>query len=161
MKLEKIDFTYQQFSNIEELTLENQALVQKALAAKPKAYAPYSLFEVACSVQLKNGEVIVGNNQENAAYPSGLCAERVAVFYAQSTYPNAIIEKIAIVAGEKSNLTNQPITPCGACRQVLIEIEKKQNQPIEVILVGKVSVLVIESISSLLPLAFNGDDLPK
>ena len=104
-------------------------LIEAAKEATKKAYAPYSGFKVGAAVLLENGEIISGNNQENAAYPSGLCAERTTVFFANATFPNQKIEALAVAAWHKDRFTNEVITPCGGCRQVLLETENRFNAP--------------------------------
>jgi len=145
----------------EELNKKQQDLLEKAHQICSDAYAPYSMFKVGASLILKNGQIINGSNQENVAYPSGLCAERVAIFNAGSNFRNQIIEQIAIVAHADFEL-NKPIMPCGACRQTMIEYEQKQGQKIEVLLQGnKGNIFVSESISNLLPYAFECEELKK
>ncbi|MDR0431540.1 MAG: cytidine deaminase [Tannerellaceae bacterium] len=139
---------------------EYRKLAKAAQEATRNAYAPYSNFNVGSAVLLDNGEIISGNNQENAAYPSGLCAERVALFAANSQYPDSKVLAIAIAAVAKGEQVNL-ITPCGACRQVLFEVENRYNCPMKVILCGKERIYITESASSLLPLSFDGSDLPK
>jgi cytidine deaminase len=131
-------------------------LMQKAVEARKKAYAPYSRFRVGAALQLDNGEVVQGANQENAAYPSGLCAERVAVFHAGAVYPEAKILQLAISAASDDKLVDAPIPPCGACRQSIAEYEFKQDTPIEIYFMGETGkVLKSDSLSNLLPLVFD------
>lgn len=145
----------------EELNENQQDLLQKAHHICSYAYAPYSMFKVGASLILENGEIINGNNQENVAYPSGLCAERVAIFNAGANYPNQKIKQIAIVAHANFEL-NKPIMPCGACRQAMIEYEQRQGEKIEVLLQGsKGNIFVSESVSNLLPHAFECEELKK
>ncbi len=145
-----------EFGSVSELKPEERALALRAEKAAEKAYAPYSRFKVGASVLLKNGEIVDGNNQENAAYPSGICAERVAISYASANFPDLPIQTIAIAALNKEELTREPVSPCGFCRQVMIETELKQNCPLRIILVGKGKVQVIDSARQLLPLYFDG-----
>jgi cytidine deaminase len=120
------------------------------------AYAPYSEFHVGAAVLLENGEIIAGNNQENAAYPSGLCAERVALFYAGSQYPTIAIKTIAISVKSKNVIISEPLSPCGGCRQVIAEYENKFKKPIRIIMSGeKGQIYIANSIESLLPLMFS------
>ena len=140
---------------LKDLNLEDKMLVEKARSSINSAYAPYSGFLVGASVLLDNGELICGSNQENVAFPSGLCAERVALFYAGANYPNEKIKTLCIVA--KGNLLpiSKVLSPCGACRQVMVETERRQNEPYRVILVSQNNVTIIfDSASDLLPLAF-------
>lgn len=132
-------------------------LLEEAEKAAKNAYAKYSHFKVGAAVLLNNGMIISGNNQENAVYPSGLCAERTTVFYASAQYPEVPITKIAITAIHASNPLTIPVPPCGSCRQVLLEYEEKFNQPIEVIMAGESGeVYVVASVSELLPCTFHG-----
>lgn len=156
MKEIKIESTLYVFDNVNELPNEALALMQKAIEARGKAYAPYSKFHVGAALLLDNGEVITGNNQENASYPSGLCAERTAIYYAGSQFPNSKIVRMAISAGSKRNQTTKPIPPCGACRQAIAEYEIKQESPIEIYFMGETgAVAKSNSLANLLPLVFD------
>jgi cytidine deaminase len=125
-----------------------------------RAYAPYSQFHVGAAILLENGTMVEGNNQENAAYPSGLCAERVAIFSVGANFPNQLIRAIAITASSANYVSGEPVTPCGACRQSMLEYELKQNTPIAVYLVSPSDeVIVIPSVSQLLPLHFDAKNL--
>lgn len=159
MKEQEFTIRYKEYQN-DELHLlpeQTQQLIQLADENLKNAYAPYSNFEVSAVLQLSNNEIIKGTNQENAAYPSGTCAERVAVFYANSKYPNEKIKEI-IITTTKNNQT--PLSPCGSCRQALIEYEKKQQTPIRVVLKsGKSAIWVFNSIADLLPFAFDASQL--
>jgi cytidine deaminase len=144
------------FETIQELPTDIQNLMHEAVAIRKTAYAPYSHFKVGTAILLDNGEIIVGSNQENAAYPSGLCAERVTVFYAGAKYPEAKILKMAISAASDNTTTSAPIPPCGACRQSLAEYEIKQNTPIEIYFMGEIgSIYKSDSLKNLLPLLFD------
>ncbi len=144
------------FETIQELPTDIQNLMHEAVAIRKTAYAPYSHFKVGTAILLDNGEIILGSNQENAAYPSGLCAERVAVFYAGAKYPEAKILKMAISAASDNTTTSAPIPPCGACRQSLAEYEIKQNTPIEIYFKGEIgSIYKSDSLKNLLPLLFD------
>jgi cytidine deaminase len=145
-----------EFDSVSDLEPEERALAIRAQKAAENAYAPYSQFKVGASVLLENGKVVDGSNQENAAYPSGICAERVAISYASATFPDLQVRTSAITAFNREQLTREPVSPCGFCRQVMIETELKQNSPLRVILVGKGKVQVIESARQLLPLYFDG-----
>lgn len=140
---------------IDELSMEEKDLVDAAKRSAGDAYAPYSAFSVGAAVRLENGETICGNNQENAAYPSGLCAERVTLFYANARYPDSKPLALAIAAKDKDGFTPDPISPCGACRQVLVETEKRFRTNIKLILYGRDKIAVIEKVSYLLPLSFS------
>lgn len=139
-----------------ELSDADRVLVDTARRATYRAYAPYSHFSVGAAILLSNGETVSGSNQENAAFPSGLCAERTAAFYAHSTYPDARFVTIAISArGTDGTALAAPIAPCGACRQVLLEYETLAGQDVKVILDGKEEIFIIPSVRSLLPVAFS------
>jgi len=141
--------------NYEELFSEEKIIVDKAKEATFRAYAPYSKFKVGTAALLANGEIITGNNQENVAFPSGLCAERTTLFYAHSQYPNEAVQALAIAAYTEGDFLDRPISPCGACRQVMLETEMRFNQPVKIILYGKKEILIAESVKDLLPLAFD------
>ena len=143
---------------LSELSDEEISWINMAVKAAKQAYAPYSGFHVGSVVVLANGKIVTGNNQENAAYPSGMCAERVALFSASSQYPDVPVKALVIVA-VKDGVVQQRISPCGACRQVLLETEKRFNQPVRIILGGKEEVYVIDSAESLLPVSFSRGDL--
>lgn len=143
------------FCALEELSDTEKMLLEAAKEAAATAYAPYSRFQVGAAVLLDNGEVIKGSNQENAAYPSGLCAERVAMFYANATWPKAAITHLAVVAKHGQTYISMPIAPCGSCRQSLLEAEHRQKSPIRVLLFGTGETACIESVRALLPLSFD------
>lgn len=144
------------YNSTEELPNEIQSLFEKAIQAQKSAYAPYSKFRVGAAISLDNGEIILGSNQENAAYPSGLCAERVALYQAASNFPQATISKIIITASPEATGITSPITPCGACRQSIAEYEIKQDSPIEIYFMGEIGkIYKSESLKNLLPLIFN------
>ena len=148
------------FDSISELPKDIQELMNKAQEARENAYAPYSHFRVGAALRLVSGEIILGNNQENAAFPSGLCAERVAVFYAGATYPNIRITNLAITARSSKQTIKTPVAPCGACRQSLAEYEVKQKTPIAVFFMGeKGQVVKANSVKDLLPLIFDNSYL--
>ncbi|WP_445733290.1 cytidine deaminase [Mariniflexile sp.] len=156
MKELKIESTLFIFDTIEELPKDVMSLMKKAFEARDKAYAPYSNFHVGAAILLENGEIITGNNQENASYPSGLCAERTAIYYAGSQYPEVKIVKMAISATSKNKPTSTPIPPCGACRQAIAEYEIKQKTPIEIYFMGESGhVAKSNSLTNLLPLVFD------
>jgi len=147
------------FPDRSKLSIKDADLLKIAQEAAIHAYAPYSHFKVGAAVLLKNGRIISGNNQENAVYPSGLCAERVALFYAASQFPETPIAKIAVTAIGREEVS-RPVPPCGSCRQALLEYETKFGEPIEVIMAGeKGEVYIAKSVSDLLPLSFNNDFL--
>lgn len=139
-----------------ELSTEERKLTESALEATYRSYAPYSNFHVGAAVLLENDVIVTGNNQENVAYPSGLCAERTALFYANSQYPDVPVKALAIVARDADGVAKRNIiAPCGACRQVMVETEKRFGRPMKVLLCGAEEVYVAESASSLLPLTFD------
>lgn len=152
-----IQLSYDHFKSCEELTDIEKKLFEKAKEARQNAYAPYSNFFVGCAILLENGEIYTGNNQENAAYPSGLCAERTAIFWVSSNFPNEKIKKIFVVGGPKEfSEKNPPIPPCGACRQSLMEYETKQNENIDLYFSNlNDEVIKIGSIKDLLPFYFD------
>lgn len=153
----ELSFKYTQLEHWHQLPEEDHGLVEAAFKVMENAYAPYSKFKVGASLLLEDGTVITGSNQENIAYPSGLCAERVALFYAGANHPNKVVETLCIVAKGDGDLveTDALLSPCGACRQVMLETEKRQSQPFRVILVSQNDVTIIaNSASSFLPLAF-------
>lgn len=139
---------------LDELTPTEQALVQKAIDATYNSYAQYSNFHVGAACLLENGEVVIGANQENAAFPSGLCAERTAIFAAQANHPDQPITTLAIAARNVNGLLKSPISPCGACRQVVLEIEDRYQRPVRILLYGTDGIYVFESIKDLLPFSF-------
>jgi cytidine deaminase len=134
-------------------------MIEAAKEATANSYAPYSGFRVGAAVLLEGGEIITGNNQENAAYPSGLCAERVAVFFANAARPDRRIEAVAVAAWHEGRFTEEVITPCGSCRQVLLETEKRFGSPMKVLMYGGGTVYVLESAGELLPLCFGSEML--
>ena len=138
----------------EELPQEDRNLVEAAKDATKGSYAPYSGFCVGAAARLKNGTVVIGSNQENVAYPSGLCAERTTLFAANAQYPDQPVLSLAIAARNQDGFLSQPITPCGACRQVISGVEQRYNQPIRILLYGTDGTHVIDNIDALLPLQF-------
>ncbi len=161
VKQKKISFQYTEFTSENELSSELKGLAASARKIAKKAYSPYSKFNVGAAILLEDGNVITGNNQENSAYPSGLCAERVALFYANAQYPDVSIKTIAIVAYNNKEETELPVYPCGACRQVIIESQQRFNKPIQLLFIGKKHIHFVENASHLLPLEFDKDSLKK
>ena len=143
-----------QFCQMEELSAEDQELVKEAIGALANSYARYSNFNVGAAVRLDDGTVFIGANQENAAFPSGLCAERAAIFAAQSNRPDQAITTLAIAARNPNGLMKDPISPCGGCRQVVLEIEDRYQQPVRILLYGTRGILCISSSRDLMPLSF-------
>ena len=142
------------FCSLEELSEKEKDLLDLAKSMTSKAYAPFSGFLVGAACLLENGEVVTGNNQENASYPAGICAERTAVFYASANYPNVPIELIAVAAQNSQGFLAKPISPCGICRQVLLEMELRHDKNIRILLFGTEEIAIIEKASDLLPLSF-------
>ena len=155
MKCKNLVIEYKEYLDKEELSKEDSLLLERAAIAAKEAYAPYSNFNVGAALLLSNGEIIAANNQENAAYPSGLCAERVAIFYANAKYPNASIVSLAVTASVNGKPRETPTYPCGACRQVMAESEKRAGAPIRIVVGGEKVIQVIESTGSLLPFVFD------
>ncbi|PWS26268.1 cytidine deaminase [Pedobacter yonginense] len=160
MKSVNLNISFEKYDGIEELDEQDRALCQLAEQALTGSYSPYSKFKVGTAIRLASGETVLGSNQENLAYPSGLCAERVALFTIGATYPKATIERMAITAQTDAFEILQPVTSCGGCLQVMAEFERKQNSSIAVIfycLNGE--IMKIPSVQSLLPFAFVEDRL--
>ncbi|MBF4506780.1 cytidine deaminase [Flavobacterium sp. JLP] len=156
MKEISITSSFTVYDSLKEVSEEVQQLMNEAVEIRKKAYAPYSQFRVGAALLLDNGKIILGSNQENAAYPSGLCAERVAIFHAGSVYPEAKILKMAITAASDNNQTKAPIPPCGSCRQSIAEYEIKQDTPIEIYFMGEIGeVYKSASLKNLLPFMFD------
>jgi cytidine deaminase len=145
---------------LEECTETEKKLIEAAKQATKNAYARYSNFKVGAALLLENGKTITGNNQENAAYPSGTCAERTAVFFANANYPDQRVVAIAVAAYHNGKFTDDVITPCGACRQVLLEVETRYESPMKILMYSDERIYVVNSIKSLLPLSF-GDEMLK
>lgn len=156
------NYTYEVYNSADTLNKADLVLLTAAKDAISNAYAPYSGFNVGAAVLLEDGTIITGNNQENAAYPSGLCAERVAVFYASSQHPTKKVIAIAISATSIDQSINIPVPPCGACRQALAEYEIKFETPLRLIMGGESGeVFISPSVSNLLPLLFSSKNLGK
>jgi cytidine deaminase len=158
----RIAIELEEFSSAEKLNSADRQLLEKARSARSNAYAPYSDFFVGAAVRLEDGTIVTGNNQENAAYPSGICAERTALFYAASQYPNSKVISLAISCNSKSAEVNIPLSPCGSCRQVISEYETRQESKIRILMAGESgSVLACDGIDHLLPLRFKGEFVRK
>lgn len=158
MKQKEIKFKYQVIEDISEVDLSVQKLIDKAKSALEKAYAPYSKFKVGAAVLLEDGQIFIGNNQENAAYPSGLCAERVALFAVKSILPNAKIKAIAIATNAENKTV--AVAPCGSCRQVMLEYELQQNEDVKIYFEGeKDTYIELNSVKDLLPFCFHSEML--
>lgn len=156
MKKQKIEVALEVYETISELPKAIQELMYKAQQAREHAYAPYSRFRVGAALRLASGEIVLGNNQENAAFPSGLCAERVAVFNAGANFPDKTITALAITVRAESHQVTEAIAPCGACRQSLAEYEQKQKTPIAIYFMGETGqIFKVASVKDLLPLGFD------
>jgi cytidine deaminase len=142
-----------------ELSDEQREVLSIAKEQTKRSYCPYSHFHVGAAAKLKNGEIVRGCNQENAAYPSGLCAERSALFAAGAQYPDQPVQKLAIACFTEDHFTNEPGSPCGACRQVMVETEHRYGEKMEVLLYGEDAIYVFESAADLLPLIFVSENL--
>jgi cytidine deaminase len=159
IKTNNISFSYKEIENFEELAMEDQELIMSARTSAGNAYAPYSKFRVGSAVRLKSGLIVCGGNVENAAFPSGICAERSALSNSVSNYPNDNPVAIAIASMTEDGLTVEPPSPCGNCRQVISEEESRTGSQIKIILSGKNKTLLIDGVKCLLPLQFNRNSL--
>ncbi|MCX2575784.1 cytidine deaminase [Pedobacter sandarakinus] len=162
MKLLNLNISFEQYADIDDLSAQDQQLCLSAVQALETSYSPYSKFRVGTAIRLQNESIVLGSNQENLAYPSGLCAERVALFSIGAQYPDAVIESMAITAQTDSFEILKPITSCGGCLQVMAEFERKQHKPISVLfycLNGE--ILKVPSVQSLLPFSFVEDRLER
>ncbi|MEJ6754126.1 MAG: cytidine deaminase [Flavobacteriales bacterium] len=160
--IETFSTTYKSYGSIDELIPIDKKLLKKAEEILEQAYSVYSGFSVGAAALLDNGEIIVANNQENIAYPSSMCAERVLFYFCKSNFPNCKIEKVAITVKAVEKTIDEPISPCGACRQVMFEYERNQQNSIKILLKGEVGkVFELSSIEDLLPLAFKTDILKR
>ena len=155
MKKEQFVCPYTLYENLDELDSKDAELMRLAHEAALNAYAPYSKFQVGAAVRLANGEVVTGNNIENVAYPSGLCAERVAMFAAMAKYPGVAFEALAVTAHSFTKLIDEPVAPCGACRQVMVEVEQTSKRPLRILNQGTTGpIMVFDGIESLMPFIF-------
>ena len=143
----------------DELSDQDKQLIDKAKEMTQHSYAPYSKFKVGAAALLANGAIVTGSNQENAAYPSGLCAERTTLFYDNSQYPDQAVLTLAIAARTEQDFIDNPIPPCGACRQVILETETRYKHPVRILLYGKKEIYLIKGIRDLLPLSFDGSEM--
>lgn len=160
MNKEAFQFTYEVYDSAEELNKQDAWLVNEAREVTSAAYAPYSNFNVGAVAKMANGEIVAGTNQENASYPVGICAERVLLSSAATLYPNVPIDTIAISYNNNNGESSHPISPCGMCRQSLVEYEERMKQPIRLLLSGmEGKVFIIQKANLLLPLSFGSDDL--
>lgn len=156
MKSRQIVIDYEEYAAIEEMSRDDRELAEAAIEARNTAYSPYSHFQVGAAVRLDNGTIVKGSNQENAAYPSGLCAERTAMYWANANYPGVPMISIAIAGGPRDeNLCDSPTTPCGACRQAMAEYQKIGGKTMSIILVGGAKTLKFNKVEDILPLIFD------
>ena len=155
MQEKDINIQYKEYTSASELPAEYKLLMEKAAEATKSSYAPYSKFNVGAAVLMGNGEIVTGSNQENAASPSGLCAERVALFAAHHNYPSSPVKAIAIIGSQNGILTSTLTYPCAACLQVLLESQKRAGAPIAVIIGSAGKIQVMESVDALLPFSFS------
>jgi len=155
MTNKEIKIAYREYESLAQLDAEDKDLAQAAVEATAQSYAPYSNFNVGAAVLFEDGVVVKGANQENAAYPSGLCAERTALFYASASRPDKAMTAIAIAAGQNGELCKNPATPCGACRQVMAQYQTKSGRPMRVLLIGAERIWRFEKVDDLLPLIFD------
>lgn len=158
MKSKKLEINYEEL-RFEELNGEDQSLIEAAIKATDNSYADYSHFHVGAAVRLSDSTIVIGANQENAAFPSGLCAERTAIFAAQAQYPKLAVEALAIAAKNSDGILSQPVTPCGSCRQVVLQIEVRYHHPVEILLYGSQRIFRFHSIRDLLPFCFVDDSM--
>lgn len=154
----KIEINYEVYTSIEELSPADQELARAAIAAQRTSYAPYSRFNVGAAVRLADGTIVPGSNQENAASPSGLCAERTAMFAAGAQHPGVPMVSLAVVGGPNQQMCHYPATPCGACRQVMAEYQKLGKQPMSVILLGEWEIWKYARVDDILPFTFTSLD---
>lgn len=155
MRKERFICPYTVYDTLDEMDPQDAELMRRAHEATQSAYAPYSKFNVGAAVRLANGEIVTGNNIENAAYPSGLCAERVAMFAAMAKYPGVAFVALAVTAHSQTKLIAESVAPCGACRQVMVEVEQLSKWPLRVMCQGQEGpIMVFEGIESLMPFIF-------
>ena len=155
MEKKTLSIPYEEYASIDELNEQDRALLEAAIDATKGSYAPYSHFNVGAAVRLADGTVVKGANQENAAYPSGLCAERTAMFAASANHPGVPFESLAVVCSRDGQLMPNPGSPCGACRQVMAQYEREAKRPLRIILGSGGPILVFEGVESIMPLIFN------
>lgn len=155
MTQKEIRINFTEYSSIDEMQPSDRELVAEAIAAMGNAYAPYSHFHVGAAVRMSNSQIVRGSNQENAAFPSGLCAERTAMFAAGAKYPDKDMQSIAIAGGVHGRLSEHPATPCGACRQVMAQYQTKAGKPMSVIMVGARKIWKFDQVDDILPFIFD------
>lgn len=155
MTSKEIKIAYLEYTCLDELDVKDRELALAAIEATSQSYAPYSRFNVGAAVMFEDGEIVKGANQENAAYPSGLCAERTALFYASASRPDKAMTALAIAAAQNGELCQTPATPCGACRQVMAQYQTKSGRPMAILLVGSRKIWRFSRVDDLLPLIFD------
>ena len=155
MTEKEIRASFLEYSSLDELNAEDRELAAEAIAAMNNAYAPYSHFHVGAAVRMSNGQIVRGSNQENAAFPSGLCAERTAMFAAGAKFPDKDMRALALAGGVHGRLTERPATPCGACRQVMAQYQAKAGKPMSVLMVGAKAIWKFEKVDDILPFIFD------
>lgn len=155
MTNKEIKIAFTEYASLDELSTQDRLLAEAAIEAVATSYAPYSNFNVGAAVRFVDGEIIKGSNQENAAYPSGMCAERTALFYASASRPGAPMNALAIAAAQNGELLKDPVTPCGACRQVMIQYQLKSGNPMEIMLIGANRIWKFNNVESILPFVFD------
>ena len=155
MSEKTLTIRFQEFDSVEQMSLEDQALVAAALDAQKGSYSPYSHFQVGAALRLADGTIVKGANQENAAYPSGLCAERTAMFYAHANYPGVPFESLAVAGSDHGVLCESPASPCGSCRQVMAEFERTSGRPLSIILIGSKRIRKFGKVDDILPFVFD------
>ncbi|MCF8381510.1 MAG: cytidine deaminase [Bacteroidales bacterium] len=156
MKKQELSFKYTEITDLKELDEISIRLINKAKAASKNAWAPYSGFRVGAALLLENGEIITGNNQENAAFPSGLCAERTAIFYANSVFPDVPVKMLAVAAQQNDTFIKLAVAPCGSCRQVILETQNRFKNKITLMMYGEEKTIIVEDAAYLLPFPFEG-----
>ena len=161
MKEKELSIRYREYNSFDDLPAADQALVKAAIEAQQTSYAPYSRFNVGAAVRLADGTVVKGSNQENAASPDGLCAERTAMFAASAQHPGEAMEAIALTGGYAFTTGDLPCTPCGSCRQVMAEYQTKSGVPMSVIMYGKKKTWVFDRVDDILPLIFDSLETNK
>lgn len=155
MKERQFTVKFETYASLAEMSEEDRVLCEAAIEAQKGSYAPYSHFNVGAAVRLANGTIVKGSNQENIAYPSGLCAERTTLFAASATYPGVPIRSLAVLGGKDMTICDEPATPCGACRQVMAEYQTLAKAPMSVILVGKKEIWKFACVDDILPFIFD------
>ena len=155
MEKKTLSIPYEEYASIDELNEQDRALLEAAIDATKGSYAPYSHFNVGAAVRLADGTVVTGANQENAAFPSGLCAERTAMFAASAQHPGVPFEALAVICSRDGRLMPNPGSPCGACRQVMAQYERLAGRPMRILLGSRDTVLAFTGVESLMPLVFN------